>query len=89
MNRGVVKMGSIFWELIKKNIRISSIMVLGKWVSDSGDSRLAKTEVQAAAGEHPASLGPSGHWDNHVSDDVPFAHCPCFRAQWVSAAPKP
>lgn len=36
-------------------------MVLGKWVSDSGDSRLAKAKVQAAAGEHPVALEPSGH----------------------------
>lgn len=73
----------------KKNIRTSSIMVLGKWVSDSGDSRLAKTEVQAATGEHPVALGPSGHWDSHVSDNVPSAHCPCFRSQWMPTVPKP
>ena len=33
--------------------------MLGRWVSDSGDSKLAKAEVKAAAGEQPVALGPS------------------------------
>lgn len=79
-------MESIFWESVKRINRISSLMVLGKWVSDSDDSRLAKAEVQAAAGEHPVALGPSGHWNNHdASDNVPL---PTATASDLSGRPQ-
>ena len=35
---------------------------MGRWVSDSGDPKMAKAEVEAAAGVQPVALRSSRHW---------------------------
>lgn len=89
VGREVMKTGSVLWEQIQRLLESVHCLMLGRWVSDSGDSKLAKAEVKAAAGEQPVALGPSGHWDNNASDDVPFAHCPCFRPQCIQQFQSP
>ena len=40
----------------------STCLVVGRWVSDSGDPKMAKAEVEAAAGVQPVALRSSRHW---------------------------